>query len=203
MSLYKNQATREILLNELIKGICKIVFIKKDGSTRVAFCTLNSILIPSSFEDSITKIFLQDANPEIIPFWDVAQGKWKSFYVDKVELFITAEELKKQTPEVLQSQKDDADKNIDGNELQDMDENTQDRIEQNLKKSNSRIDKSEKEKTVNPINRQNIRKKGHRINTKSNITNEHERKRKNLEEARHIINTLRAQAEANKFRRKT
>lgn len=200
MPIHKGQATREILLAELVKGICKITFIKRDGSARVAFCTLNSLLIPANFAESIQKIFLEDANPDIIPFWEVSQGKWKSFYINSLEIFIPANELNKNITGVQVSQKDDIDGKTDADEIQDIDDNQTDKIESSQKKSNAKIDQQRKEKTVDPVNRSNIKKKGHRRNTKTSITEEMENKKKNLENARHIINTLRMQAQARKNR---
>lgn len=54
-------------------------------------------LIPSKYSESIQKIFKSDSNdPDILPIWDVAEGKWKSFRVSKSVYFITADELIKQ-----------------------------------------------------------------------------------------------------------
>lgn len=200
MPIHKGQASRELILAELVKGICKITFIKRDGSARVAFCTLNSLLIPSNFAESIQKIFLEDANPDIIPFWEVAQGKWKSFYVNSLEIFIPANELSKNVTGIQNSQKSDIDNKTDANEIQDIDDNEADKIESAQKKSNAKIDPQRKERTVNPVNRNNIKNKGDKRNTKTNITKEMEKKKKNLENAKHIINTLRMQAQARKNR---
>jgi hypothetical protein len=203
MAIHKNQATREILLLELAKGLCKISFTKRDGSTRVAFCTLNSDLIPSMFAESVGKIFLPDANQDIIPFWDIAQGKWKSFYIESVITFLTSEELKREKSDVPDSQRDDLDGVINADEFQDMDDAQSSKFKKSQIKSNRNIDNQDDEYDVDPVNRKNIRKKGHRINTKSDITEKFERQKKNLENSRHIANTLRAQAEARKFRRRS
>jgi len=133
--IQKNQATRQILLAELTKGICKITFIKKDGSARIAFSTLNSLLIPAHFEKSIQKIFLEDANQDIIPFWDIAQGKWKSFYVNSLENLVTAEELSKNSPGTHEKQKDYMDNVTDANEMQQIIKNKNSNIEKEQRKS--------------------------------------------------------------------
>lgn len=195
MALHKNEITKAVLLKKLIEGICKVTFIKRDGSTRVAFCTLNSDLIPAKFEKSIEKIFLPDANEEILPFWDVTQGKWKSFYVNSVEMFLTADELKKQNPGIQDSQQDSIDGKTNADEIQDMDDNHQDKVDAAKAKASKMLDKDDDEYTIDPINRKNIKRHGHRKNTKSNITKKYEQQKKNLENARNIINALRANAQ--------
>lgn len=200
MAIQKSQVTRQILLAEMTKGICKITFIKRDGSVRIAFSTLNSLLIPAQFEESIKKIFLEDANPDIIPFWDVAQGKWKSFYINSVENLVTAEELNKNSPGLQKNQENDLDNKQNADEIQDVDDNEDKKITSMQKKANSAVDSNLKEMEVDPINRQNTKKKGHLRNTKTNITQEKEKKMKNIENARNILNKLRAEAQS-KFRR--
>lgn len=90
-----NQVDRITLLKEMLKGICQVSFIKvKDASNRVIYCTLNAGFIPTQFEKSIEKIFSQQpADPDIIPIWDVTEGKWKSFRLSKMNFFLTSDEL--------------------------------------------------------------------------------------------------------------
>jgi hypothetical protein len=79
----------------MMKGICQVSFVKvKDGSNRVIYCTLNGFYIPDQFSKSIEKIFSeQPSDPDIIPVWDIAEGKWKSFRLSKMNFFLTSDEL--------------------------------------------------------------------------------------------------------------
>lgn len=86
---------RELLINFLVKGICQVSFIKvKDGSNRAIYCTLDYGFIPKQFEQSLEKLIKQQpADPDIMPIWDVVEGKWKSFRISKMNFFITSDEL--------------------------------------------------------------------------------------------------------------
>lgn len=86
---------REDLIKFLVEGICQVSFIKvKDGSNRAIYCTLNSGFIPKQFGTSINNLFKSQPNdPDIMPIWDVVEGKWKSFRISKMNFFLTAEEF--------------------------------------------------------------------------------------------------------------
>lgn len=192
--LHKGNATRELLIKHLIEGICKITFVKVDGSVRNAYCTLHENLIPTKFVKSIEKIFLPDARQEILPYWDVVQGKWKSFYIEKLELFITADELKKDLPLALQEKEEKA----EGGVIQSVDENKQQIMDKQSIKRMQSIDKDEQEKTVIPSNvknKNNIQTVNTPKRTFSAITKAKEKQKENLEKSRNIINRLRKEAE--------
>lgn len=191
--LHKGNITRAILLKHLVEGICKVAFVKNDGSVRSAYCTLHSELIPIQFEKAIEKIFLPDARQEILPYWDMVQGKWKSFYVERVQLFITADELKqeKDLPSVL---KKDEEK-TSGNIHQSVNENKTNALEKDSVKSMRQVDVSKNEKTVDPINRRNVQSVNTPKRTYSVTTREKERQKASLEKARNIINKLRKESE--------
>lgn len=97
---YQNSQTitRELLIENLVKGICQISFTKvKDNTTRIIYCTLNKSFIPTKFEQSVNKI-LTEKNPDIdlMPIWDAVEGKWKSFKISKSIYFITSDEIIKE-----------------------------------------------------------------------------------------------------------
>lgn len=94
----KNQIDKKILIESLIKGICQVSFNKvKDNTTRSIYCTLEKGLIPSRFDVSVDKIFSDiTSDPDLLPIWDVAEGKWKSFRLSKMIFFITPDELIKE-----------------------------------------------------------------------------------------------------------
>lgn len=192
--LHRGNANRAILIKHLIEGICKITFTKVDGTVRSAYCTLHENLIPDQFSKTIEKIFLPDARQEILPYWDVVEGKWKSFYVEKLELFITADELKNSLPPSLQKQEEKA----EGETSQDVDENQQENIDKQSKKRMESIDLKDQEETVIPSNvknKQNIQSVNRPKTTRSAITQAKEKQKQSLDKARTIINRLRSEAE--------
>ena len=116
---------------------------KRDGTVRTAYCTLNHDLIPSKYEESIQKIFLPDANQDILPFWEITQAKWKSFYVESVELFYSPDELKKEEKQELQDHqhKEITEQNKMGEHVHQIKSNEQKKIETQQKKVNKTIKK--------------------------------------------------------------
>ena len=78
-----------------MEGICQVSFMKvKDNTNRVLYATLNLGLIPTKFNKSIEKIMTQEpSDPDIIPVWDISDGKWKSFRFSKMVFFLTSDEL--------------------------------------------------------------------------------------------------------------
>lgn len=178
----------------MTEGICKVTFVKVDGSVRNAYCTLHENLIPIQFNKSIEKIFLPDARQEILPYWDVVQGKWKSFYIQKLELFITADELKNDLPPGLRKEEEEA----EGESVQDIDENKQKLLDKDSNKKMQSIDEEEQEKTVIPSNvknKKNIQTVNTPKKTISAITKAKEKQKENLERSKNIINKLRKEAE--------
>jgi hypothetical protein len=54
-------------------------------------------MIPNKFAKAVEKIFKSETDDvDILPIWDVAEGKWKSFRISKSVFFITADELIKE-----------------------------------------------------------------------------------------------------------
>lgn len=90
--------SRETIIKYLLQGICQTSFIKvKDGSTRILYCTLHFSLIPNRFSKALEKIISQNpTDADILPVWDIAEGKWKSFRISKMVFMLTADELKKE-----------------------------------------------------------------------------------------------------------
>lgn len=86
---------RQTLLKHLTEGICQVTFNKvKDNTSRTIYCTLEPGLLPAKYEESISKIFTDiTADQDIFPIWDMSEGKWKSFRLSRITLFVTADEL--------------------------------------------------------------------------------------------------------------
>lgn len=61
------------------------------------YCTLQPNLIPNKFTKSLEKLFKESpTDADILPVWDVSEGKWKSFRISKMVFFLTADELQKE-----------------------------------------------------------------------------------------------------------
>lgn len=109
MILLQNNLDRQILLKFLAEGICQVSFTKiKDNTNRVLLCTLNPNQIPSSFAKTLGEIYKPVVDEDLLPVWDITDGKWKSFRISKINSFRTPDELTKNDksgPDVDTSQK--------------------------------------------------------------------------------------------------
>jgi len=74
--------------------------------------------LPAKYEQSIQKIYTEPSSDDIIPIWDMAEGKWKSFKLSRLTLFVTADELVKENKKafsgksITQDQKEETQKTI-------------------------------------------------------------------------------------------
>jgi len=94
--LRRTNFARVNLIHELTLGICKASFRKvSNGQYRNMFCTLNSGMIPEKYKNTLLEIYKTQENPDILPVFDIKEQAWKSFYIPKLVLFITSDELKK------------------------------------------------------------------------------------------------------------
>lgn len=59
------------------------------------YVTLDSGMIPSKYNQTIEKIISENTEPDLLPVWEVSEGKWKSFKISKMIFFLTSDELKK------------------------------------------------------------------------------------------------------------
>lgn len=92
----RRNASRTILIEELSKGICKVVFRKAtNGRFRSIFGTLKPSLIPGRYQNTIMEIHKAQDDPNLLPFFDIKEQSWKSFYINNIESFLTEEEFKK------------------------------------------------------------------------------------------------------------
>jgi len=95
--IQQNDITRQILIKYLTEGICQVSFTKvKDNSNRVLLCTLNPNNIPTKYADSVGKTLQPTLDEDLLPVWEVSEGKWKSFRISKVNIFRTEDEMTKQ-----------------------------------------------------------------------------------------------------------
>jgi len=90
----------------------------KDNTSRTIYCTLVQGFLPAKYEQSIQKIYTEPSVDDIVPIWDMAEGKWKSFKLSRLTLFVTADELVKENKKaysgksVTQDQKEQMQKTI-------------------------------------------------------------------------------------------
>jgi len=92
----KRNASRTILIEELSKGICKVFFRKMtNGRFRSIFGTLKPSLIPGKYQNTIMEVHKAQDDPNLLPFFDIKEGKWKSFYINNILSFHTEEEIRR------------------------------------------------------------------------------------------------------------
>jgi len=110
----KQDLNRPALIKFLTEGICEISFTKvKDGTTRMMYCTLHPNIIPSKYTITTQKLITETNPPDsdLLPIWDVVEGKWKSFRISKAVYFLTHDELTDENPNGQSTESKDA-KNI-------------------------------------------------------------------------------------------
>jgi len=109
----QNDITRQILLKYLVEGTCQVSFTKvKDNSNRILLCTLNPNTIPTKYSESIGKVLEPTLDEDLLPVWEVSEGKWKSFRISKVNMFRT-EEVQKQKEQAENARQYFKERNLD------------------------------------------------------------------------------------------
>lgn len=83
---------REVMIENLHRGVCQVLFEKKDGSMRTMNCTLNPDRLPS--RQVLTEVSPTPPNPDTIRVFDTDLNEWRSFRVDSVRSFNTPQFLK-------------------------------------------------------------------------------------------------------------
>ena len=80
--------TNDEMKDSLHKGICKVVFTKKNGDERIMHCTLQESMLPEQIdiEEQIQK---KKPNPDVLAVWDVEAKGWRSFRWDTIKDFRT------------------------------------------------------------------------------------------------------------------
>lgn len=74
--------TRDEIVHQLKDKTGVVTFTKKDGTTRVMYCTLMETLITSSAMNDLAK---RVPNPDVVSAWDLEKSAWRSFRVDSVQ----------------------------------------------------------------------------------------------------------------------
>lgn len=94
--LAKKDINRSTLLGLLTsEEYLRIVFKKSTTQTiRTMVCTLYWDSIPSNYAKTITAIIEDNTNLDVIPVWEITQGRWKSFHISNI-ISVNIEEKKK------------------------------------------------------------------------------------------------------------
>lgn len=72
------------ILDELRRGVCRVVFTKKDGTERTMNCTLMKDSIP---EDKVPTGGIKQLSEDVFRVFDVDINEWRSFRKDSVISF--------------------------------------------------------------------------------------------------------------------
>lgn len=75
-------------LDSLRNGVCQVSFVKKDGTTRVMHCTLNTSLIPKehqNFKNGTDKTNDLDTHLRV---FDVEKEGWRTLIYDNITDFV-------------------------------------------------------------------------------------------------------------------
>lgn len=79
---------RNMMIQELQKRECRVIFRKTNGEERDMVCTLQPDAIPQATkEDPLSQKKVRAVNEEVIPVWDVKAEGWRAFRVDSVISF--------------------------------------------------------------------------------------------------------------------
>ena len=81
---------KEYVVSALKEKVCKVVFTKTNGDTRVMHATLNEAMLPPQIdvEEAIQKKS-KTPNPNVLAVYDVEAKGWRSFRWDSLKEFNT------------------------------------------------------------------------------------------------------------------
>ena len=72
------------MLEELRRGVCQVVFTKKDGTERTMNCTLDQDWVP---EDKVPTGGIKQLSEDVVRVFDTDIKEWRSFRKDSVISF--------------------------------------------------------------------------------------------------------------------
>ena len=82
--LYK----RDDVLKDLRTNVIEVHFEKVNGEPRIMRCTLLPRFLPESYRTNLDEQKMEKSyhaeNSNLIAAWDVQNGGWRSFFIDKV-----------------------------------------------------------------------------------------------------------------------
>ena len=82
------ELTREYMISELQKRVCRVIFKKVNGEERDMQCTLiEDVLPPAKKDDPVSQKKVRAVNEEVIVAFDTLKGEFRSFRVANVVSF--------------------------------------------------------------------------------------------------------------------
>ena len=78
--------TREYMMGELKKRVCRVIFTKVNGEERDMMCTLIEKALPE-LKSKVSEDKQRQPNQEVIRAFDTKKGEFRSFRVDNVISF--------------------------------------------------------------------------------------------------------------------
>jgi hypothetical protein len=82
------ELTREYMINELQKRVCRVIFKKVNGEERDMQCTLiEDVLPPAKKDEHLSQKKVRHVNEEVIVAWDTLKCDYRAFRVDNVISF--------------------------------------------------------------------------------------------------------------------
>lgn len=78
---------KEGIKKSLRETICKVIFTKTNGETRIMHCTLNESMIPEQKESTDNPKRTKKENPDVQAVYDVEAQGWRSFKWDLLKDF--------------------------------------------------------------------------------------------------------------------
>ena len=83
----------------LKSAICKVEFVKKDGTLREMFCTLKEDVIKSNSERPLKEVS-EESKSGNVSVWDVENNGWRSFNPETVIQFLVQVETSSHSPNI-------------------------------------------------------------------------------------------------------
>ena len=82
------ELTREYMISELQKRVCRVIFKKVNGEERDMQCTLiEDVLPPAKKDDPVSQKKVRAVNEEVIVAFDTLKGEFRSYRVANVVSF--------------------------------------------------------------------------------------------------------------------
>ena len=83
-----DSSSREYMIGELQKRVCRVIFKKVNGEERDMMCTLISDVLPEAKKDDpLSQKKVRAVNEEVIVAFDTLKGAYRSFRVENVISF--------------------------------------------------------------------------------------------------------------------
>ena len=85
---------REQMIEDLHRGVCSVVFEKKDGTIRTMNCTLHPDRLPERQQLNEVGSYSPTTTSNQVRVFDTDLNQWRSFISDSVQSFTSSQLLK-------------------------------------------------------------------------------------------------------------